>query len=31
MHLISIGTPMLTLANAVTWTIVSMHGALLLG
>jgi hypothetical protein len=27
--LLSMGTPVLTLANAVTWTVVALHGALL--
>jgi hypothetical protein len=30
MLLVSIGTPALTLANAVTWSVVAVHGALLL-
>jgi hypothetical protein len=31
MFLVSVGTPVLTLANAVTWSLVAVHGALLLG
>jgi hypothetical protein len=27
--LLSVGTPVLTLANAVTWAVVAVHGALL--
>jgi hypothetical protein len=29
MLLVSVGTPVLTLANAVTWIVVALHGALL--